>query len=77
MATVAGNAHRRRFAPDQTRDIRQHVGEQHVGAAENVTLADDAVLERREVSIRNVVDVHEVQPGIDECRGFGRTPPRR
>ena len=65
----------RRSAPDQTRDVGQHVGEQDVGAAENVTLADDAV-ERRDVAIRDIVDVHEVETGIDK-RGILPMPPQR
>ena len=45
--------------------------------AENVTLADAPALERREMALGDIVDMHHVEPGIDEGRHAAARPPRR
>ena len=72
-----GNAQPRRPAAHDTRDVGEHVGEQDVGAAEDVAFADRAAFERRDVAVGNVVDVDEIETGIDEIRASARAPPRR
>src|ERR1700726_4205140 len=52
-----GNAQPRRAPADQAGDVAEHVGKQHVLAAENVALADDPAAKRREMSVGDVVDM--------------------
>src|SRR3984957_14400036 len=64
----AGNAQPRRTPADQTRDVAEHVGKQHILAAENVTLAYGAASQRREMATGDVVDMNKIEPGVDEAR---------
>src|SRR5580692_5137543 len=53
-----GYAQPRRAPADQAGDVAEHVGKQHVLAAENVALADDSAVQRREMSLGDVVDMN-------------------
>ena len=52
-------------------DQRQQLAQRQVLAAQDVALADPPALQRQHMALRHVVDVHDVQPGID----IGRHPP--
>ena len=67
----------RRPPADQPRDLGQHVGQQHVFAAENVALADGAASSASEMAGGDVVDMHEVQSGIEEAGHRARVRLRR
>src|SRR4029079_1311349 len=59
-------AHARRRVPRKTRTPGQQLGERHVLPAENVALTDPARLKRRKMSSSDVVDVHDIETGIDK-----------
>ena len=63
-----GNAQPRRTPADQARDVAEHVGKQHILAAENVALADGTASQRREMAVGDVVDMNKIEPGVDEAR---------
>ena len=63
-----GNAQPRRAPADQAGDVAEHVGKQHVLAAENVAPADGPVAQRCEMSVGDVVDMNKIEPGVDEAR---------
>ena len=54
--------------PDKAGDVGQHVGEQHVVAAEDIALADPASLQRGEMAGGDVIDISEIEPRVDEGR---------
>ena len=58
----------RRAAPGQSGDVGQHRGQEHVLAAEDVALADAPAAQGGEVPGGDVVDVDQVEAGIDEGR---------
>src|SRR5207237_5660299 len=58
--------------PDEDRDVAQHVREEHVVAAEYISLADLATCQRGDMARGHVVDGDEVGPDDDER---GRPPP--
>ncbi len=47
---------------------RQDLAQCHVLAAENVALADAAAIERQQVARGDIVDVHDVESGVDVSR---------
>ena len=69
---VRGSLTRRRPPPDQPRDVGKHVGEEDVVAAKNVTLADSAAFKRGDVSGSDVIDMREIEPGVDKGRHASR-----
>jgi len=62
----------RRAAADIPCDLGQHLAEQHVLPAENVSLPDPSALERGEMARRDIVDMGKVEPGIHEPRHSAR-----
>ncbi len=64
----ARKPHARRLAAHQRTDHRQHLVQTHVLAAQDVILADAALAEREQMARRHIIDMHEVEPGIDEGR---------
>ncbi len=61
-------AHRRRFPPAQAGDLGQHVAQGHVLAAQDVALADPALLQRQPVALGDVVHVHQIEASLHEGR---------
>jgi hypothetical protein len=59
-------------AADMLRDELEDLLEREVVAAEHVALTRHTALRSREVARGDVVDVHEVQPRIDEGRHTAR-----
>ena len=55
-------------------DVRQHVGKENVLASEDIALPDTPSLERSEMAGCDVVDVNEIEAGVDKS---GHTPGRR
>ena len=70
----ARKAQPRRTAADHVGDFGQHIGQQHVLTAENVSLANHAALECGEVAFGDVIDVDEIESGIEKS---GHTSARR
>ena len=62
----------RRPPSDEAGDVGEHIGKEDVLAAEDIALADPAALERGDVTRRDVIDMGEVQPGVDEGRHASR-----
>src|ERR1700722_13634454 len=73
----------RRSSSDQPCDVGKHIAEEDVVAAKNVTLSDSPAFKRGDVSGRYVIDMREVQTGVDKSRHAPRcslnddTPGRR
>ena len=65
-------AEARRSTAGQVSDPAKQCGQRHVRAAENIALADLASRQRRKVAICHVVDMHEIEAGIDEGRHAAR-----
>src|SRR6202034_906586 len=63
----------RRRAADAAGDVAQHVAEHNVLAAEYVAFADAAPVQGRDVTRSDVVDMDQIEPGID----IGGHAPRR
>src|SRR5262245_1347646 len=66
--------HARRASTDYLGDLGQKGAQGHVLSAKNIALADLSSLQRRHVPGGDVVDMDEIEPGIDEC---GHSPRRR
>src|SRR5690606_2456008 len=62
----ARQTHFRRLTAAILRDELQNLLQAHVLAAEDIALPGRAVLEREKMPARDIVDVNEVQPRIDE-----------
>ena len=58
----------RRASADQLRDGRQDVAQRHVLAAQNVALTDTPAVECQQVARRYVIDVYDVESGVDVSR---------
>src|SRR5258707_817872 len=52
-------------AAGERTDHRQHVLQPHIGAAQDVVLADAAFLQRQQMALGDVVDMDEIEAGID------------
>ena len=58
-------AHLRRRAADAAGNVAQHVAKNNILAAEDIAFADAALLQRRHMAGRDVVDMDQIEAGID------------
>src|ERR1700722_14077011 len=59
---------RRSPPPDEPCDVGKHVAEEDVVAAKNVTLSDSPAFKRGEVPGCDVIDMREIESGVDKGR---------
>ena len=69
---VRGSLTRGRSSPDKASDVGKHVAEENIVAAKNVTLADSPAFERGDMSGSDVVDMREIESGVDKSRHTAR-----
>src|SRR5690242_17103185 len=72
-----------RTAADRLRNHSEDFSQRHILSSENVTLADAALLGRREMALGYIVDMDDVETGIDKgghlaaCGLYDEAPGRR
>ena len=81
-AAAYGTLRRGGRLPTAPRNLGQDLGKRHVFAAENIALTDPPGFGRCEMTGGDVVDMHDIEPGVDKAwhmaaRGFEDQPPGR
>ena len=66
----------RRPAADHGGDFGKQVAERDIVAAEDIALADPARFQRRQMARRDIVDMNEIEAGVDIGGHAARAPPR-
>ena len=63
--------------PRQGRDIGKHLGKAARFAAENIMLAELALLQRSQMARRDIIDMDKIEPRVDIAGHAARKPPRQ
>ena len=69
---TAGQPEPRRHPPNDAGDLGQHVGQPHILAAQDIQFPDPAALEGGEMPGGDVVDMDQVEGGVDIARHAAR-----
>ncbi len=78
----AGQYYPRRLPADQNGYFGEHVAKRDIVAAEDVAFADDPAAKRRQMARGDIVDMDEIEAGVDigrqpSARGLQQDPPGR